>query len=81
MHPPASIQPSLQLHARSAHASGQLLALDPIDHTLPPDRVICAHRAALANAQHRIQIASRLQNTMSVAGQLWLATKTPMPKR
>ena len=52
VHPPASLQPSLHLHAGSALASGNLLALDPLDHTIPPNRVIRAHRTALANAQH-----------------------------
>jgi hypothetical protein len=81
VHPGAAIESSLQLHAGTAHGRLNLLALDPINHTLPANRVILAHDTALPNAQHGIQIRFWQQRTVGIACQLRLATKTPVPKR
>ena len=81
VHPRASIESSLQLHAGTAHGGLNLLALDPVNHTLPANRVILAHRTALPNAQHGIQIRFWQHCTVGIARQLRLATKAPVPKR
>jgi len=42
VHPRAAIESSLQLHAGAAHGGLNLLALDPVNHPLPANRVILA---------------------------------------
>ena len=81
MHPGAAIESSLQLHAGTAHGRLNLLALDPVNHTFPANRVILAYRTALPNAQHGIQIRFWPHRTVGIARQLRLATKAPVPKR
>src|SRR5215469_16446567 len=80
MHPQVSPESPLDLHPSSAHAPGNLLAIHPVNHTLPTDGVVLVQRPAAADAQHRIQIGFPGHRTMGVAGELWLATKTPVPK-
>src|SRR6516164_946423 len=80
LHPSASIQAALDLHAGSAHAPGNLLPLHPVERSLPANRVIRRHLAALPNAQHGIQIRSRQQRTMGVPRQLRRTPKAPVPK-
>src|SRR6202050_5785451 len=81
VHPGPAIESSFQLHAGAAHGGLNLLALDPVNHTLPANRVILAHRTALPNAQHRIQIRSWQHRTVGIAYHLRLATKTPGSER
>src|ERR1700687_6329697 len=81
VHPRAAIESSLQLHAGAAHGGLNLLALDPVNHTLPANRVILAYRTAMPNAQHGIQIRFRQHRTVGIARQLRLAAKTPAPER
>ena len=68
MQPQVSPESLLDLHPSSAHAAGNLLAIQPVNHTLPTDRVVLVQRPAAADAQHRIQIGFPWHRTMGIAG-------------
>jgi hypothetical protein len=74
VHPRAPIESALQLHAGAAHGRLNLLPRHPVDHAIAAQRVILAHRTALPNAQHGIQIGFWQHRTVGIARQLRLVT-------